>query len=194
MISLMLESTSATKYQTNIVRLSRGRALPKERTVTRLNPAQTRYLTKKFFDGLKNKMRWKPEEVATEMQQKKGLNGKFYFTSKEFLKAGQIRSSFYRMKQLQDKQQSAGKPMSDIPLSPPPIIEIDEEDDEEFDDEWVFVEVGQRADLRDAMGLPSSRASRQPPAREHTIPPDKRLAESTPDVSAKQHSSKKTKQ
>ncbi|CAF1475071.1 unnamed protein product [Didymodactylos carnosus] len=54
--------------------------------------------------------------------------------------------------------------------------------------------VGQRADLRDAVGLPSSRASRQPPAREHTIPPDKRLAELTPDVSAKQHSSKKTKQ
>ncbi|CAF1119387.1 unnamed protein product [Didymodactylos carnosus] len=84
MISLMLESTSATKYQTNIVRLPRGWALPKERIVTRLNPAQTRYLTKKFFDGLKNKMGWKPEEVATEMQQKKDQMESFILHPRNF--------------------------------------------------------------------------------------------------------------
>ncbi|CAF1386902.1 unnamed protein product, partial [Didymodactylos carnosus] len=189
MISLMLESTSATKYQTNIV-IGFAKRAYRHSFKSCTNPLFNQQIFRRF----KKQNAVEAEEVATEMQQKKGLNGKFYFTSKEFLKAGQIRSFFYRMKQLQDKQQSAGKPMSDILLSPPPIIEIDEEDDEEFDDEQVFVEVGQRADLREAMGLPSSRASRQPPAREHTIPPDKRLAKSTPDVSAKQHSSKKTKQ
>ncbi|CAF1670362.1 unnamed protein product, partial [Didymodactylos carnosus] len=44
-------------------RLRRGWALPKERTQTRLHPLQIRYLTDKFDQGSKEKIRWKTEEV-----------------------------------------------------------------------------------------------------------------------------------
>ncbi|CAF1563190.1 unnamed protein product [Didymodactylos carnosus] len=68
LISVLLEAWSQD-HSVPSQRLPRGWALPKERTQTRLNPVQIRYLTDKFDQGLKEKIRWKPEEMAAEMQQ-----------------------------------------------------------------------------------------------------------------------------
>ncbi|CAF0879942.1 unnamed protein product [Didymodactylos carnosus] len=72
----------------------RGWALPKDRKVTRLNESQIKYLTEKFHEGVQQRIRWKPEEVSAEMQRKKDLKNRFYFTPAEFLKPSQIRSFF----------------------------------------------------------------------------------------------------
>ncbi|CAF4471540.1 unnamed protein product [Didymodactylos carnosus] len=94
---------------------------------SKLVPVQIRYLTDKFDQGLKEKIRWKPEGVAAEMQQKKRSDGKFLFSSAEFLKTGQIRSFFSRLKNTRGKLGA--------------VQEIDEEDNDEFKDDQVMSEV-----------------------------------------------------
>ncbi|CAF4615749.1 unnamed protein product, partial [Didymodactylos carnosus] len=83
-ISILLEARSQD-HSVPSQRLPHGWALPKERTQTRLNPVQIRYPTDKFDQSLKEKIRWKPEDVAAEIQQKKRPYGKFLFSSAEFM-------------------------------------------------------------------------------------------------------------
>ncbi|CAF0952702.1 unnamed protein product, partial [Didymodactylos carnosus] len=110
-------------------------------------------------------MRWKPEELVTELQQRKLPGGKFYFTQKEFLKEGQIRSFFSRLKALR------GKPQQNM--------EVDDGDDEPFEDDQTFMEVSRRYKLRDAAGVSKPATTIVPHNRPTS--PDKRHG-STPDV------------
>ncbi|CAF4633327.1 unnamed protein product, partial [Didymodactylos carnosus] len=80
-ISLQLEETTPADDDDTIrITPDRGWALPKERKLTRLNESQIKYLTEKFDEDVQQRIRWKPEEVSAEMQRKKDLKNRFYFT------------------------------------------------------------------------------------------------------------------
>ncbi|CAF1207670.1 unnamed protein product, partial [Didymodactylos carnosus] len=145
MFSLQLEETTPGDDD-DTIRITppdRGWALPKERKVTHLNESQVKYLTEKFDEGIQQRIRWKPEEVSAEMQRKKDLNNRFYSIPAEFLKTGQVRSFFSRLKSIRGKQTETV--VAD---------EGEEEDDEEFDDNnQVVEEIEQRNNLRYSMGI-----------------------------------------
>ncbi|CAF1594343.1 unnamed protein product, partial [Didymodactylos carnosus] len=125
MISLQLEEATPDDDDDDTIRITpdRGWALPKERKVTRLNESQIKYLTEKFDEGVQQRIRWKPEEVSAEMQRKKDLKNRLYCTPAEFLKPGQIRSFFSRLKSIRGKQTETVV-----------VDEVEEEEDDEFDD------------------------------------------------------------
>ncbi|CAF1385120.1 unnamed protein product [Didymodactylos carnosus] len=160
MISLILEVASDAQQHGNIVRLPCGSALPKGGTVTPLTAAQLRYLTDKFFGGVNNKRR----RIR-----------------------GQIRSFFSRLKLQQAKQPSSAKTTTNA--SSPSPAEIDDEE-KEFEDDQTYVEAGERAKLRDAVGL-LRHSSRQLAERERAISSNERLVESSHDVSRKRRAPKK---
>ncbi|CAF1193962.1 unnamed protein product [Didymodactylos carnosus] len=98
--SLLLEKSRTREiFETKkIAALPEGWALPVPRKNVRFTEQQVVYLTERFEEGLKkdNQVRWKPEAVAEHMRELK-INGKFHFSTEEFLKPSQIRSFFSRL-------------------------------------------------------------------------------------------------
>jgi hypothetical protein len=133
-VSVVLQNATSTRSLDRIKsNLTDGWALPKTRKVTRLTSKQIEYLTGKFNDGVENKIRWKPEAVAAEMECLK-VKGVFVFADNEFLKASQIRSYFSRLKSSRQKHMK--------------IEHCDNDDVEAFKEEQAIDEVIQRRQLR----------------------------------------------
>jgi hypothetical protein len=125
------ESFDPTEYN-HLPKLALGWALPPPRSTQRLTPRQRQFLMEKFRDGLTRGVRWKPEDVASEIKTATDpKSGHFTFAVSEFLKVSTIRSFFSRQK----ATKSPGANFSHTAAAPTTNSSSDMDEGDEADEE-----------------------------------------------------------